>query len=485
MYSKTKRFVTSSALVLIIGSPLLSGLPQLGTVHADTKSDTLVKTNVVVDKLSDAIKERDLAHKEFVDASVEYGLNETKFNDIKVAVDSKAKDLATGVYDDVKSSYDKSKLRLDKAEKAFKMAQAKVDALKVDSVNDKSVASAVSGALDLNFKSDVKEVKSAKIKYVDDSGKVVDTMMFDLSKLEKIVDDSKSLNLKSKVSVKSLLDNEKSKLEALVNSKQSLILKSGRYSVSKVDSTFEGGEYTVNVVIKQIDNLKVSDDTKIVDKQSTTTTVETSTSEEPKSTTSTSTTTEPVTTETPTTEAPTTTTTTTEAVVEQKGQTSADGVLTDILFAKSNDKASIKGMIEKSKLPDGQKLEGDYANVVVTKADGTELATIKVGEDYKFNGELNSEPKEFEKLIIKYGGKVYEIDYTLDTNKTQTQSAQTSDEVRSNADKNNNKTKRNAKVGVLPSTGQQNVATWTVFGLVSIVIGSLATYFGLKNKKQE
>jgi len=483
MYSKTKRFVTSSVLVLTISSPLLSGLPQLGAVHADTKSDTLVKTNVVVDKLSDAIKERDLAHKEFVDASVEYGLNETKFNDIKSTVDSKAKDVPNGVYDKVKSSYDKSKLRLDKAEKAFKIAQAKVDALKVDSVNDKSVASALSGALDLNFNTDVKKVKSAKIKYVDDSGNVVDTMMFDLPKLEKIVEDSKALNLTSKFSVKSLLDNEKSKLEALVNSKQSLILKSGRYSVSKADSTFEGGEYVVNVLIKQIDGLKVSDDTKIGDKQSTTTTVEPSTTEEPKSTTTT-TTTEPVTTEVLTTEASTTTTTTTEAVVEQKGQTSADGVLTDILFAKSNDKASIKGMIEKSKLPDGQKLEGDYANVVVTKADGTELATIKVGDDYKFNGELNSEPKEFEKLIIKYGGKVYEIDYTLDTNKKQTQSAQTSDEVRSYTDKND-KTKRNAKVGILPSTGQQNVVSWTIFGLVSIVIGSLATYFGLKNKKQE
>ena len=72
--SIAKRFVTSSALILTMSSPIIATGGPIGTVLAEGESTT--KTDSVGDKLTKAIDTRDLAHKEFVDATVDYTLAE-------------------------------------------------------------------------------------------------------------------------------------------------------------------------------------------------------------------------------------------------------------------------------------------------------------------------------------------------------------------------------------------------------------------------
>ena len=122
----------------------------------------------------------------------------------------------------------------------------------------------------------------------------------------------------------------------------------------------------------------------------------------------------------------------------------------------------------------------------MTKADGTELASINVTSDYSFKGEFKETPKDGDKLIVKYGGKVYDITYTLDaakvggqTNSSTTQSGSQSGSGQ-NSQTNNNV---NAKSGLLPSTGQRNPLGMTIAGLSLMIAGVVALFMKFRKKE--
>ena len=393
--------------------------------------------------------------------------------------------VANKVHTEAKSTYDKAKNRLATAEASLKVAQSAVDALRAESVKDK-----VSDSVD-NTKQEVKSdevVKSARVDYVDENGKQIDSLKYELSNLEKLVSSAKTSGVKTDVTVKSILDSEKSKLEALIGDNKTLVLGSGRYSLTKVESTFENGDYVIKATVKTVDELKNTSEPRQLDRRlapsvdsnssSTTTTVtsnsnDTTTSVSNPTTSNSSSTSNSSTTNTPTTGNDT-------SSVESKGQTSTDGILTDMIFSKSGSTVSFKGMVDKSKLKDDQKLEGDFAKVVISKADGTELATLDVDNDYKFSGDLKSEPKEGERLIIKYGGNIYEIEYSLDSAKKGVESNQSADKASGSQSQT---TRQNVKAGLLPSTGQQNLLGWTVAGVMMIVASIGALFYKFKIKK--
>lgn len=410
------------------------------------------------------------------------------------------------VYTEAKSTYDKAKTRLTKAESSLKVAQSRVDALRAESIKDK-LNNSVDNSKQDNSNQDAKAedvVKSARVDYVDENGKQVDSLKYDLSELEKLVSSAKTSGVKTDVSVKSILDSEKSKLEALIGNDKTIVLGSGRYSLTKVESTFENGDYVIKATVKTVDELKNTSEPKQLDK-SLTPNIDSNSA----STNKTNDTSKPTDTTTPnsnqttqnsnqnsranllpnnsTSNSSTTNTSSTgndTPAVETKGQTSSDGVLTDMIFSKSGSTVSFKGMIDKSKLAKDQKLEGDFGKVILSKADGTELATLTVGNDYKFSGDLKSEPKEGETLIIKYGGNVYEIKYSLGDSKKSVESNQSADNV---SGSQNQTTKQNVKSGLLPSTGQQNLIGWTVSGVMMIVasIGTMIYKFKFKKDAEK
>lgn len=395
------------------------------------------------------------------------------------------------VYTEAKSTYDKAKTRLTKAESSLKVAQSRVDALRAESVKDE-VNKSVDNNKQNNSNQDAKSedvVKSARVDYVDENGKQVDSLKYDLSELEKLVSSAKTSGVKTDVTVKSILDSEKSKLEALIGNDKTIVLGSGRYSLTKVESTFENGDYVIKATVKTVDELKNTSEPKQLDKSltpntdsnSASTNKTTDTSKQNDTSTSNSNqTTQNSNSNNSASNSSTTNTSSTgndTSAVETKGQTSSDGVLTDMMFSKSGSTVTFKGMIDKSKLAKDQKLEGDFGKVVISKADGTELASLTVGNDYKFSGDLKSEPKEGETLIIKYGGNVYEIKYSLDDSKKPVESNQSADKVSVSQT-----TKQNVKSGLLPSTGQQNLIGWTVAGVMMIVasIGTMIYKFKFK-----
>jgi hypothetical protein len=397
--------------------------------------------------------------------------------------------VANKVHTEAKSTFDKAKNRLATAEASLKVAQSAVDALRAESVKDK-----VSDNVD-NTKQEAKSdevVKSARVDYVDENGKQIDSLKYELSNLEKLVSSAKTSGVKTDVTVKSILDSEKSKLEALIGDNKTLVLGSGRYSLIKVESTFENGDYVIKATVKTVDELKNTSEPRQLDRRLTpsvdanssstnTTTVtsnsnDTTTSVSNPTTSNSSSTSNSSTTNTPSTGTDTST-------VESKGQTSSDGILTDMIFSKSGSTVSFKGMIDKSKLKNDQKLEGDFAKVVISKADGTELATLDVDNDYKFSGDLKSEPKDGEKLIIKYGGNIYEIDYSLDTSKKPVESNQSADKVSNSQGSQTQTARQNVKAGLLPSTGQQNLLGWTVAGIMMILGSVGAMFYKFKFKK--
>ena len=167
------------------------------------------------------------------------------------------------------------------------------------------------------------------------------------------------------------------------------------------------------------------------------------------------------------------------------GKTTVDGVITQMKFDKLNDtEVRFSGMIDKTKLSENQKLDGDFANVIITGSNGEELGTLSVRDDYKFDGILKSQPKAGEHLIIKYGGKNYELTYGLDkTNSDQSQS-NTSNGNSQNSD-SKTKEKRDAKAGLLPSTGQQNVVGVVVAGVIMVGLGLTALFMKFRHKKTE
>lgn len=397
--------------------------------------------------------------------------------------------VANKVHTEAKSTYDKAKNRLATAEASLKVAQSAVDALRAESVKDK-----VSDNVD-NTKQEAKSdevVKSARVDYVDENGKQIDSLKYELSNLEKLVSSAKTSGVKTDVTVKSILDSEKSKLEALIGDNKTLVLGSGRYSLTKVESTFENGDYVIKATVKTVDELKNTSEPRQLDRRltpsvdanssSTSTTNVTSNSNDTTTTVSNPTTSNSSSTSnSSTTNTPTTGNDTSS--VESKGQTSSDGILTDMIFSKSGSTVSFKGMIDKSKLKNDQKLEGDFAKVVISKADGTELATLDVDNDYKFSGDLKSEPKDGEKLIIKYGGNIYEIEYSLDLSKKAVESNQSADKVLNSQGSQTQAARQNVKAGLLPSTGQQNLLGWTVAGIMMILGSVGAMFYKFKFKK--
>lgn len=495
--SIAKRFVTSSALILTVSTPIIASGGSIGSVLA--KGESVVKTTKsesVNDRLTKAIDTRDTAYKNFVDAKMDYIFAEKALNGLS---NSKERD----VYNEAKSTYYKAKNRLITTEKSLKLAQSTVDALKVELKTDKLDNSSNNTSDNTNINSKSKNVvKDARIEYVNANGEAVESLNYDLSNLEKLVDLAKTSGVKTDVSVKSILDSEKSKMESLIGNNKTIVLSSGRYSLTKVDSTFDKGDYVIKATVKTVDVVKNTSEPKQVDKTSapsvdttssttsTTTTSESSAETDTATSVSNPTTSEQTTSEQTTSEvsitsdSSTTTRSSTETdTVESKGQTSTDGVLTDMIFSKSGSTVSFKGMIDKSKLKTDQKLEGDFAKVVISKADGTELATLDVDNDYKFSGDLKSEPKEGEKLIIKYGGNIYEIVYTLDASKKVSESNQSPQSDSSTSGSEIQSTRQNTKVGLLPSTGQQSILGWTVAGIVMILASIGTMFYKFKLKK--
>lgn len=397
--------------------------------------------------------------------------------------------VANKVHTEAKSTFDKAKNRLAEAEASLKVAQSAVDALRAESVKDK-----VSDNVD-NSKQEAKSdevVKSARVDYVDENGKQIDSLKYELSNLEKLVSSAKTSGVKTDVTVKSILDSEKSKLEALIGDNKTLVLGSGRYSLTKVESTFENGDYVIKATVKTVDELKNTSEprqldrrlTPSVDSNSSSTSTTTVTSNSNDTTTSVS---NPTTSNSSSTSNSSTTNTPSTgndaSTVESKGQTSSDGILTDMIFSKSGSTVSFKGVIDKSKLKNDQKLDGDFAKVVISKADGTELATLDVDNDYKFSGDLKSELKDGEKLIIKYGGNIYEIEYSLDTSKKAVESNQSADKASNSQGSQTQAARQNVKAGLLPSTGQQNLLGWTVAGIMMILGSVGAMFYKFKFKK--
>ena len=479
--SIAKRFVTSSALILTVGSPIIASDSPIGAVFA--KGESVVKTtqsDSVNDRLTKAINNRDIAYKNFVDAKMDYISAEKTLKDLNNSTES-------NVYSEAKSTYDKAKNRLATSETSLRLAQSAVDALKVEAKNDKSNTNLNNTSDDTSINSKSKDVvKSARIDYVDVNGKAVDSLNYDLSNLENLVQLAKTSGVKSDVSVKSILDSEKSKLETLVGKNRTVVLASGRYSLTKVVSTFDKGDYVIEVVVKNVDDVKNTSESKTLDKESTQN-VNTNSSTD-SNTTTTSNVTEVTTASEATvssqssdkSSSASTTTEVNDSKVESKGQMSNDGILTDMIFVKSDSAVLFKGMIDKSKLSSDQKLEGDFAKVIISKADGTELATLSVDNDYKFSGNLKSEPKEGERLIVKYGGNIYEIGYTLDLNKKVVESKQSPD---TSSESQTQAPKQNVKAGLLPSTGQQNLLVWTVSGIMMIAASVGAFLYKFKLKK--
>ena len=167
------------------------------------------------------------------------------------------------------------------------------------------------------------------------------------------------------------------------------------------------------------------------------------------------------------------------------GKTTVDGVITQMKFDKLNDtEVRFSGMIDKTKLAENQKLDGDYANVVITGSNGEELGTLSVRDDYKFDGILKSQPKDGENLIIKYGGKNYELTYGLDKSNSDQSQSNTSNNNSQNSD-SKTKEKRDAKAGLLPSTGQQNVVGVVVAGVIMVGLGLTALFMKFRHKKSE
>lgn len=492
--SIAKRFVTSSALILTVSTPIIASGGSIGSVLA--KGESVVKTTKsesVNDRLTKAIDTRDTAYKNFVDAKMDYIFAEKALNGLS---NSKERD----VYNEAKSTYDKAKNRLVTTEKSLKLAQSTVDVLKAELKTDKLDNNSNNTSDNTNTNTDSKSktvVKDARIEYVNANGEAVESLNYDLSNLEKLVDLAKTSGVKTDVSVKSILDSEKSKMESLIGNNKTIVLSSGRYSLTKVDSTFDKGDYVIKATVKTVDVVKNTSEPKQVDKisapsvdttsstTSTTTTSESSAETDTATSVSNPTTSEQTTSEvSATSDSSTTTTSSTKTdTVESKGQTSTDGILTDMIFSKSGSTVSFKGMIDKSKLKDDQKLEGDFAKVVISKADGTELATLDVDNDYKFSGDLKSEPKEGEKLIIKYGGNIYEIGYTLDASKKVSESNQSPQSDGSTSGSETQSTRQNTKVGLLPSTGQQSLLGWTVAGIMMILASIGTMFYKFKLKK--
>lgn len=427
----------------------------------------------------------------------------TKAEDIistNTSVITSAKDLVattTNIADEAQNVHDSAKTRLEKAEKDLQVKQAAVDALRAESVKEQvdngtlSTDSSTDSSGSVDTKTDtlsdaLTEVKSARVEFVDASGTTVNTITFDLKTLGDLVKSAADRGI-SDVTVQSILDSEVAKYEGMVGSDSSVVsLSNGAYNVISVTKSFENNEYVIKVVVKSVGSTDdIKKDNTNTSSSSTDTSVSSSTDTSSSTSTSSSTNTSSSTSTSGSSTTTSSSSTNTSSQSVAKGQTSADGILTDILFNVTNDVAGISGKVNQSKLPTGTKLDGDYAKLIVTKADGTELATIDVASDYSFKGDFKEVPKDGDKLIIKYGGKIYEVTYTLDASKTvdQTNSSSFSQNNQTTSGTTTQSTTRqNAKSGLLPSTGQRNLLGMTVAGVSLIIVGIVA--FVMKFRKK-
>ena len=342
--------------------------------------------------------------------------------------------------------FESAKTRMEKAEKTLQVSQAAVDALRAESVKDQ-VGGSIETPKDNSeiTETPIVEVKSGHVEFVTESGSHVDTISFDIKKLEELAKAGQEMGV-ANTTVKSILDSEVEKYQGMVGKSDSVIrLTPGAYNVVEVSSTFENGKYVIKAVVKEVSK---SDE-------------ETPKSDETTTTTSGS-------------------TTTTQQAEQPKGQTSADGILTNIVFSKSSSgKVAISGKIDKTKLESDQKLEGEFATLRVSNAEGTEIGKYSIANDYTFVGELSSEPKEGDKLIINYGGKTYEIKYTLDSTKDLSGTQQSVSNTTTGSSAN---TKTNAKSSLLPSTGQQNLIGMTIAGISLMIAGAVALFMKFRKK---
>ena len=363
-----------------------------------------------------------------------------------IASAKEAVSTTTKLANEANEVFESAKTRMEKAEKTLQVSQAAVDALRAESVKDQ-VGGSIETPKDNSeiTETPIVEVKSGHVEFVTESGSHVDTISFDIKKLEELAKAGQEMGV-ANTTVKSILDSEVEKYQGMVGKSDSVIrLTPGAYNVVEVSSTFENGKYVIKAVVKEVSK---SDE-------------ETPKSDETTTTTSGS-------------------TTTTQQAEQPKGQTSADGILTNIVFSKSSSgKVAISGKIDKTKLESDQKLEGEFATLRVSNAEGTEIGKYSIANDYTFVGELSSEPKEGDKLIINYGGKTYEIKYTLDSTKDLSGTQQSVSNTTTGSSAN---TKTNAKSSLLPSTGQQNLIGMTIAGISLMIAGAVALFMKFRKK---
>ena len=405
-----------------------------------------------------------------------------------IASAKEAVSTTTKLANDANEVFESAKTRMEKAEKTLQVSQAAVDALRAESVKDQ-VGGSIETPKDNSeiTETPIVEVKSGHVEFVTESGSHVDTISFDIKKLEELAKAGQEMGV-ANTTVKSILDSEVEKYQGMVGKSDSVIrLTPGAYNVVEVSSTFENGKYVIKAVVKEVS--KSDEETPKSDETTTTTNGSTPTTNGSTPTTNGST---PTTNgSTPTTNGSTTTTngsttttsgstTTTQQAEQPKGQTSADGILTNIVFSKSSSgKVAISGKIDKTKLESDQKLEGEFATLRVSNAEGTEIGKYSIANDYTFVGELSSEPKEGDKLIINYGGKTYEIKYTLDSTKDLSGTQQSVSNTTTGSSAN---TKTNAKSSLLPSTGQQNLIGMTIAGISLMIAGAVALFMKFRKK---
>ena len=167
--SKSKHFITTSAVILSMATPVVGTVSNLGTVFAEDNSTSSTSSESVDAKLQRATDVRDVAHKEFVDVTVEY----TLANRVKTASDA-----------DKKTAED----NLAKAEKVTKDAQtALTDANKVISDNTaiinteaKNITAAENRIENLK---NVRELAENKLKDATEVKKTIDAKVVETKKV--------------------------------------------------------------------------------------------------------------------------------------------------------------------------------------------------------------------------------------------------------------------------------------------------------------
>ena len=405
-----------------------------------------------------------------------------------IASAKEAVSTTTKLANDANEVFESAKTRMEKAEKTLQVSQAAVDALRAESVKDQ-VGGSIETPKDNSeiTETPIVEVKSGHVEFVTESGSHVDTISFDIKKLEELAKAGQEMGV-ANTTVKSILDSEVEKYQGMVGKSDSVIrLTPGAYNVVEVSSTFENGKYVIKAVVKEVsksdEETPKSDETTPTTNGSTPTTngsTPTTNGSTPTTNGSTTTTSGSTTTTSGSTTTTSGSTTTTQQAEQPKGQTSADGILTNIVFSKSSSgKVAISGKIDKTKLESDQKLEGEFATLRVSNAEGTEIGKYSIANDYTFVGELSSEPKEGDKLIINYGGKTYEIKYTLDSTKDLSGTQQSVSNTTTGSSAN---TKTNAKSSLLPSTGQQNLIGMTIAGISLMIAGAVALFMKFRKK---